>query len=264
LRLTAEEVIQRFLQPAEPPDATVDRILFGSPQAEVTGIAVTFLASQSVLEQAAALGANFVISHEGIFYSHHAGGDHLNGDPVFLAKRKWIEQSGIVVYRLHDHIHRCRPDGITAGLVKALEWESYVREVRPESSIVRLPELSLRELAAHVKDKLGLAALRVVGDLSMPCSRVGLLAGYRGGAATAIPLLGREDVDAVIAGEGPEWETPEYVRDAMRQGRKKALVLIGHAASEEPGMRALAVKLREALPDIPVRFIADRPVFQIV
>lgn len=57
----------------------------------------------------------------------------------------------------------------------------------------------------------------------MECQRIGLLAGYRGGGEVVIPLFQNQNLDLIIAGEGPEWESPEYVRDALQQGKKKHL-----------------------------------------
>ncbi|TLS49090.1 transcriptional regulator [Paenibacillus antri] len=246
-----------------PSGATVDGFVAGAPDTIVTGVVITFLASQAVLERAAVLGSNLVITHEGIDYSHHSNASWLRDeDPVWSAKQAFIADAGIVVYRYHDGIHRRRPDEITAGLVEALGWESSVEDIRPEASIVRLPPIKLRTLAGILKEKLGLPYVRVAGDLAASCERIGVTVGYRGGGAVAIPLL--REVDVVIAGEGPEWETPEYVRDAMHRGRKKAFLLIGHAASEEPGMRRLTARLQADCPDVPVRFVSGPQTLQLL
>lgn len=263
-RFTIGLVLQRLMEHAGRLEQTVDKLIFGSPETEVTGIVTTFLATQHVLEQAVALGANLVITHEGIFYSHHERTESTVEDPVYLTKRQWIENSGIAVFRFHDHVHRYRPDGITEGLVQALDWKSYVEEHLPTACILHIPEKTLSDIAEDVKIKLGIPYVRVVGDAATPCSRVGVLVGYRGGEATAIPLFESQRLDLIIAGEGPEWEAPEYVRDAVHQGRRKALLFLGHAASEEPGMRKITDLLKEEFSDVPVHFVAERPLFQIM
>jgi hypothetical protein len=98
----------------------------------------------------------------------------------------------------------------------------------------------------------------------MSCKRVGVLVGYRGGGESVLPLFEKENLDLVIYGEGPEWETPEYVRDAVRQGRKKALIVLGHAESEMPGMEYFARELQEKFPSIPVHFLPEKSVFRIL
>ncbi|MMZ65710.1 hypothetical protein D1872_281350 [compost metagenome] len=58
-----------------------------------------------------------------------------------------------------------------------------------------------------------------------------------------------------MIGEGPEWETPEYVGDSIAQGMGKVLFLLGHAVSEGPGMEAIARGLQDDFPDVPVHYI---------
>jgi hypothetical protein len=57
----------------------------------------------------------------------------------------------------------------------------------------------------------------------------------------------------VVAGEVPQWETYEYVRDAVSQERKKAIVFIGHINSEESGMKFCADWLKKFVK-VPVYF----------
>ncbi|MNR42724.1 NIF3 (NGG1p interacting factor 3) [compost metagenome] len=115
-----------------------------------------------------------------------------------------------------------------------------------------------------MKKRLGINYVRVHGDLNLTCSKIGILAGYRGGAQNAIPLFEQEQLDLVIYGEGPEWETPEYVRDAVFQGKHKALIVLGHAESEEPGMKLLAYMLTNKYPEVPIHYIKERPIFEVI
>ncbi|MCZ8523947.1 MULTISPECIES: Nif3-like dinuclear metal center hexameric protein [Paenibacillus] len=262
--LTIREVIRTLEEPVGLLESTVDTLKSGSPDQRVTGIVTAFMPTQRVLEQAVALGANLVITHEGAYYSHHDPTGILEEDPVYLEKRRWIEASGLAIYRFHDYWHRYRPDGIMTGLLLSLDWEQYVAEDQPAASIVEVPAMTVREAAAYVKSRLGLSFVRVSGELSMTCRRIGLLAGYRGGGGSAIPLFRNGQVDLIIAGEGPEWETPEYVRDAVHQGRPKGLIMLGHAESEEPGMRYLAEELKSRFPGVQVHYLSDQAVFQVV
>ena len=42
-----------------------------------------------------------------------------------------------------------------------------------------------------------------------------------------------------MIGEAREWETVEYVDDAVAAGQKKALIIIGHIPSEQPEWKTL-------------------------
>lgn len=259
---TIRNVMDFVMQAAVLPENTVDRLQFGNPDDEVKGIAVCFLANQTVIEQTARLGANLLISHEGIFYRHRDMEDEQNPDPVFIRKAQAITDNGIAVFRVHDSNHRCTPDGIMRGLLHALNWLPFEVVCHPHYSILEIPALTLEEILKHIKNSLGLNYLRYMGNTNMPCRRIGLLVGYRGSGEVAIPLFQNENLDLMIYGEGPEWETPEYVRDSLLQGLQRGLIVLGHAESETPGMKYLAGLLQKEFTRLPVYFLPQEPVFK--
>lgn len=263
MAIRVQDILNQLIEPVGRLDVTVDTLKSGDPSMEVKGIATTFMATHHVIQKAIDMGVNLLITHEGTFYHHHDQTSHLVDDPVYQAKQKLIEESGIAIFRFHDYWHRYRPDGIMTGLIQALEWTPFVTEHRPAASLLTVPPMTVKELALYVKNKLGISFVRVAGDGSMTCTRIGLLAGYRGGGGMAIPLF-QEGVDVIIAGEGPEWETPEYVRDAVHQGRNKAFIALGHAESEEPGMKYLAEMMGALFPSLPVHFISEEQVFRSI
>ncbi|MDQ8735861.1 Nif3-like dinuclear metal center hexameric protein [Paenibacillus sp. LHD-38] len=263
--ITIQDIIDRLTASVEPIPNTVDTLTFGAPETEITGIAVTFMATQQVLEQSFQLGANLVITHEGTFYSHHDGTQALYADDVVYEAKKWyIEGTGLAVYRFHDYWHRFQPDGIMEGLIHALGWQEHVTENLPAATLVTIPSMKLEQIIDVIKKRLGIHFMRAVGDRSTECTRIGLLAGYRGAGHNAIPLFSKYNLDLIIYGEGPEWETPEYVRDAMHAGKNNALIVLGHLESEQPGMQLLADRLRKWYPGIPVHYMPVDPVFRIV
>jgi putative NIF3 family GTP cyclohydrolase 1 type 2 len=238
--------------PGAPREETVDTIKIGDPSQSVTGIVTTFLATHAVLRQAVDLGANLVITHEPTFYNHLDEVDWLDGDPVYATKRQVIEKNGLVVWRFHDYWHMHRPDGIMTGVLNALGWDATVDEAYPP--VFDIPAMPLDDLAAFLKEKLGIDTLRIVGEPGMVCRRVCFAVGAGGGRGQ-IHGLSREGVDAIVCGEINEWETCEYARDAMLQGQNKALIVLGHANSEEAGMKWLVEWLAPLVPDIPVTHV---------
>ncbi|MDI4647809.1 Nif3-like dinuclear metal center hexameric protein [Cohnella hashimotonis] len=244
-----------------PPVADTVDVLLGphDPDAPVSGAAVAFMPSIEAVERAAALGANLLIAHEGLYYSHRTPDRLPEGDPVYAFKQDLLRRSGVAVYRHHDYCHRAAPDPITLGMVRALGWKAELQRMLPAAAVLAVPAMRADEAAAHVKARLGLSGVRFAGDAAALCRRVGVLAGYRGGGGLAIPLLREERLDLIVAGEGPEWETPEYVRDAVHLGAAKAMLFIGHAESEAPGMRLVAERLRMAFPGLPVHWLDGDP-----
>ena len=264
MTVTIQNIIDLLRSSVQPIENTVDNLDPGSPDTEVRGIATTFMATQQVIEQALSLGVNLLISHEAAYYSHRMTNALLTGDPVYRNKQSLLQQSGLAIYRHHDYCHRIEPDPIMTGLLQSLKWEACVEEMLPAAAVLRLPEMRATEIAEYVKTQLSIPYVRIAGDPYMTCSRIGILVGYRGGGANAIPLFREKGLDLIIAGEGPEWETPEYARDSAFQGVPKSLLVMGHAESEEPGMRYLAERLKESYPGLPVHFIPVNPVFQVV
>lgn len=264
MKITVQDVVGSLPISDKTMIDSVDQLLAGCYDEEVKGIATTFTATCEVIEKACKLGVNLLISHEGIYYTHQNDPEWLAADPMCRRKRQLIEQTGIAIYRDHDHCHRQTPDIIMAGLLEALDWEYAVAGTQSTAAIVQVAPIKLQQLAAYIKTKLGLHYVRVAGQPSACCSRIGILVGYRGGGALAIPLLRDKGVDVIIAGEGPEWETPEYVRDAVHQGGQQALIMLGHAESEQPGMRYLAKQIQKRYPQIPVHFLPVGPIFHVL
>lgn len=264
MEIKIKDVVNVLTSPAEQVSPTVDVLEPGDPDATVRGIAVTFLATQEIIEKAEKLGVNLIISHEGIYFSHWDKRDMLKKDPVFLEKNEALKKSGIAVFRFHDNIHHYAKDGVTKGLLQTLGWLGFEVVNLPAASVLEIPEMSLQDVIIHIKSCLNIPYVRYIGDTAKACRRVGVLVGYRGGGDTVLPLIGSYDPDVVIYGEGPEWEAPEYFRDAVRQGRNKALVVLGHAESEAPGMERFTAELGLKFPGLPVHFIKSSPVFRLL
>ncbi|QTM98444.1 transcriptional regulator [Sediminibacillus dalangtanensis] len=264
MTVTVQHVINQLSELAEPMEDTVDRLEFGNPKTEVTGIVTAFMATYRIIQATVESGANLLLTHEGTFYSHKGSTSMLENDPIYQQKRQLVEQSGLAIYRLHDTIHRYSPDGITKALVRLLDWEEAVAEYLTASAVVDLPPVRLKDVAGYLKEKLRLPFVRIMGDPSTRCSRAGVFVGYRGGGDSVIPVMQAKDLDVAIIGEGPEWETPEYIRDAICQGKNKALIVIGHAESEKPGMELLAGNLQASFPTVPVQFFDEEALYHLV
>lgn len=263
--LTARQVIERIKSHVGVPwnEKTVDTFKAGDPDTPVTGIATTMMATYDVLVRAAAEGKNLVITHEPTFYSHLDGTEvfEKENDAVWAQKDRFIREHHMVVWRFHDHWHMHRPDGILTGVVRALQWQKFQSATNP--GFFTVPEMTLGQLAAQMKQRLGIQTVRVVGNPRMKLTKVGLLPGA-GGAQSHRRALQSDAVEALAIGEVPEWETIEYVADAAAQGKPKALILLGHIPSEQPGMEDCAVWLKTFVTEVPVGFVATREPYWLV
>jgi putative NIF3 family GTP cyclohydrolase 1 type 2 len=262
-RLTAKQVAARIQSHVGIPwmFGTVDTFKAGNPNAQVTGIAVTMMATLDVLQRSAASGKNLVITHEPTFFNHLDSPDSLpqkENDAVLAAKRAFIAQHGLVIWRFHDHWHVRKPDGIEAGMVRALGWEKF--QNRRDEHLFVLPETSVEKLAADLSRRLGVGVIRVVGDPGMKFTKVALAPGATG-FANETHALESDDVETLVVGETVEWETVEYVADAITEGKRKALIILGHVSSEQAGMQECARWMKTFITEVPIEFIPTRDPF---
>jgi putative NIF3 family GTP cyclohydrolase 1 type 2 len=241
---------------------TVDTFKAGNPDTPVTGVAVTMMATLDVLERASARGLNFVITHEPTFYAHLDTPEGMpQDDPVWAEKRSFIEKHNMVVWRFHDHWHMRHPDGIEAGVVHSLQWEKF--QTPGNQYLFVLPETNLQKLAEEVTAKLHSPVVRVVGDPDMKVTKVGLSPGAAG-FEMETHALERDDVQVLLVGETREWETVEYAADAVTEHRKKALIVIGHIPSEQPGMEECSLWLKGFVKEVPIEFVPAKQPFWTV
>jgi putative NIF3 family GTP cyclohydrolase 1 type 2 len=259
---TAREVVAAIQEQIGVPwmSKTVDTFKAGNPDTPVTGIAVTMMATLDVLQRAAANGQNMIITHEPTFFNHYD--DKPEGmdenDAVWKEKRAFIEQHGLVIWRLHDHWHRRKPDGIQAGMTHALGWEKYQN---PENqNLYTLPETTLEKLAADVAKQLDTPVMRVVGNPEMKVTKIALNPGYTGFVRETHELE-MDNVEVLLVGETREWETVEYAADAVSEGKRKALIVIGHVPSEQAGMEECARWLKTFVKNVPVEFVPTKQPF---
>jgi putative NIF3 family GTP cyclohydrolase 1 type 2 len=231
---------------------TVDTVKSGNPDQPVTGIVTTMFATVDVIRKAIDLKANFIIAHEPTFYNHQDDTTWLQDHDVYKLKRELLDKNNIVVWRFHDFWHSNRPDGVFIGVLTSLGWEKYYDEKQPR--LLQLPKIPLSELISHLKTNLGINTLRYIGDPSLSCSRIALLPGAPGGRAH-MNTIHDLDPDVLICGELQEWETSEYIRDSRSLGIKRAVVVLGHAVSEEPGMKWLVGWLQPKVPGVKITHV---------
>ena len=252
--LTAREVIEKIKKnvTCDWATETVDTFKAGNPDQKVTGIVTTFIVTMDVLKKAKNLNCNLIITHEPTFYNHLDETSDLQDDPVYQAKIKFINDNGLIIFRFHDHIHRTNPDGIMEGMLEKLNWKHHVVNVHP--MILEFEKMYVGDLAKELKTCFDKSAIRVIGNPNASFTHVAFAPGAPGYEAH-ISLLERDDVDVLVGGEVPEWESINNVGDAVGAGMNKSMILLGHVNSEEAGMKYCAQWLGEFIKNIPIYFI---------
>jgi len=243
---------------------TCDQLLAGSWDQRVTKIATTFMATVGVIRKAKEMGCDFIITHEPLYFSGLDKTDWLKDDSIYQSKKALIEDSQISIWRYHDHMHMGNGDLIYDGLLDVLGWQNYLVKGLPHPHCYVIPPTTVSNLVKFFKKTLGMKVIQIIGEPKMKCSRVGILVGGGslglGREEMPAELMKEQQLDVMVCGEITEWTLSAYVRDAAALGFNKAMIVVGHERSEEPGMKELPKRLQPLLGGIPVHFIdAEEP-----
>jgi putative NIF3 family GTP cyclohydrolase 1 type 2 len=249
--LTAQQVVERIQKNAGVPwqPGSLDTFKAGDPATEVAGIATSAMATMDVLTSASKEKTNLVVTLEPTFFGRLDAPPA--GDPVYTAKKEFIQKNGLVVWRFSDYWRSRKPDPFATGLARALGWSGY--QVGDDPFRYDVPGVTLASLADDLAKRLhARAGIRVVGDPQARVRRVSLLPGVStlAQAMKALPAC-----DVLLAGETREWESVEYAQDTVAAGEKKGLIMLGRVLSQDPGMNVCAEWLKTLVPEVPVRWL---------
>ena len=239
-------------------EKTRDKILYGNPDVECTGIVTTIYASVDVIRKAHELGANLIIAHEALLWNRGDLQDWLieSQNKTYLDKTKLLDEYGITVWRCHDYIHSGIPhngdyiDGIFYGLVKESGWENAVVKRTVEGAIFFECEATTpREIGQNIIKKWNLNGLKCIGNMDCKVNKV-LVCGHVMEGNDAKPLIKRidaEDINLLLPLELIDYTLTEYIKDSAQLGYNRAILAAGHFNLEEPGMKYMLTWLDDAI-----------------
>lgn len=243
-------------------DDTVDRVIVGRGDTVVRGVSVMWYPTWAALRAAVARGHNTVVAHEPTFFTHYdlRGFDEAFGqlpEPARQAvtvtrdaKRRWIEEQGLVVIRCHDVL-----DSMAGGIVDSLAARlgfgraDYVTQV-PHHRVVRIaPAAPAREIAQRLANafaEIGQPGVAFYGDPDRVVHSLGLGTGYGCDPWTFV-RLGAE-MALTINDRVKTWTELAWADDSGYP-----LVVIDHGTSEEWGVHTLAGLLETQFPELGVQ-----------
>jgi hypothetical protein len=268
--ITAQQVVDRIQKNLGTPwqPDSLDTFKAGDPSTVLTGIATTSMATMDVLSRAVKEKANLVITLEPTYFGRldaapapplaagappagrGQGGVNLD-DPVYLAKKDFVQKNGMVVWRFTDNWRTRKPDPFAVGMAQTMAWSKF--QVKDDPARYDLPSATLGSLADDLAKRLkARAGIRVVGDPQIKVKRLTFLPGVSNLAATMKAL---PESDVVLAGETREWESVEYAHDTVASGQKKGLIMLGRVLSQDPGMNVCAEWVKGLVPEVPVHWL---------
>jgi len=230
----------------------VNGFLFGNPDAEVESICVCWSPTYRVLSLAAGAKCGMIVCHEiPFFYRTETpwfDNRHTSAKLPNIQRFKLLLQHSMCVYRAHSNWDAVPEYGNCDAFGVGLGFTQEVGRGRM-SRVYEIAPVTLAKLVDHVKGRLGLDRVRVVGDPGMEISRVGTACGGLGQLFNCPEELWALGAQAGVMGE--------VLDHTMRHSLELGLPLIEttHVHSEAFGIRNLALLLAERYPDLDVRYL---------
>ena len=218
-----------------------------------------------------AAGCNLFVTHEPTFYVHRDDDPGPFADPILEAKRAWLADTGMVVYRCHDVWDVLPEHGVRDSWARGLGLAGppLAEDARRYYGLYPVEPQPLRELARRL-------ALRVA-DAGQPHVQLVDPAGDGRRAVTHLDIgTGAAcRVPAMAALRTPDGTAPDALLvtdDGMRFwadgswaiDRDLPLLVVNHATAEEWGMRSLAAYLREQFPGVLVQHLPQGCQYQAI
>ena len=259
----------RSLAPWLSDEETVDRVIVGDPEAEVSRVAVTWIGDFRAVREAVARKCQLLITHEPTFWVHAHELDVVASWPADREKRKaadikrrFIEEHGLVIVRIHDCWDAMPEIGIPWAWARHLELgekpaavSEHAFQQRYDITPVALDELA-RRVAARTAE-FGEPAVQVVGSGDRLVEKVGIGTGCYCNITTFLQL--GCDVSIVCDDSNWYWEDLQFAAD-----RDHCIIRVNHGVSEEPGMVTLAAYVKKTFPALTVEHIPHGATFRLV
>ena len=252
--------LRRYLLSQSPwvdPKKTVDTVKIGDPTRPVRKAGVCWYPSIWDIRAAHKAGCDLLITHEPTFWTHADPERNWFGQEPDTTKRRFLEETGLVILRCHDCWDNWPGIGIRDSWAAALGLTQHLRD---GSSLLwhglyEIPEQPLRDFARHIAARIrpfGEDSVQVIGDPDRRVSRPSL------GVGCAVPDKEMVDFGAdvlIMCYDGASyWAARERLAEMG-----VALITVEHGTSEMPGIENLCKHLAERFPGIEFLYLAEHP-----
>lgn len=244
------------------PEHSVDKIIIGDPDKDVSNALVTWISSFKALRLAVERGFDLLVTHEPTFYRHSNELETMDNTPIGRDKRAFIEQHGLVVLRNHDVWDRFPEVGIPWAWARYLELGQAPAGIGAGGYQHRydIEPVPVNQLAMRIAAKtaaLGEPYVQVVGNGNQVVSRIG--AGT--GCCCQIPVFREMGCEAsIVCDDGTcYWENIQQAEDLGHP-----VIRVNHGTSEEPGMVTLTQYINDHLPGVKAEHLPHGATFRLV
>lgn len=265
--MKVSEIREHFLSRADwvDPEKTVDRVIVGDPDKEVRRVLVTWISSFQACRVAVKRKFDLLVTHEPTFWDHwdyRGNPQDLGKSELATAKKRFIEENGLVILRNHDVWDRFPQFGIPWAWARYLELGDRPTGFGHDGYQHRydIQPTTLDALAVRVAAKsaaLGEPVVQVVGEPERMVSHVGINTGCAGN----LEIYEQMGCDvSIVADDGSC-----YWRDIQKAADNgQALIRVNHGTCEEPGMVTLTRYLNENLHGVTAEHLPHGSCFRLV
>ncbi len=255
-KMTAKDLNAYLRSLVEVDEPSVDKIIVGDPDTVISKIGTAWMPYWKTLREAREKGVNTMVVHEPTFYTHRdleeSKWDYLAapspGKELYMeqvaAKKKWIEDNGMVVIRCHDVLDKIGGFGIPFAFGRALGFgDSDLVRSKPYYNVYKIETRPAIEVARQIASELvsvGQPGIAFYGDENYPVKTVGLGTGC---ICNPLEFMDLEmDMAIAIDDSISTWTQTTFAEDTGRP-----LIVVNHGTTEEFGMRELSLQLNKAV-----------------
>ena len=254
--MTTNEILRHMIgqSPWVNPEKTVDTVKFGDGAKPVKTVAVCWYPSLINLKEAVRLGCDLLLTHEPTWWDHldHPGGWREKGPG--LEKTQLLQESGMVVARLHDTWDNWPEIGIRDSLAKGLGFSKFIGEDKTRwHATYEVSEQSLQSFARYVAEKvkpLGEDSVQVIGDPDMKVKHPSIGVGC-GGPREDMIELGSDVLIMCFDGASFWRERDRFAEQGV------GVITLEHGTTEMWGIESLAQYIDETWSELDVHYLDD-------
>jgi len=271
--MKAIDLLEHFLSRADWVDGenTVDKIIVGDAEKDVSSGLVTWISRFAAVRDAVERGFDVLITHEPTFYSHRNELDAISGTDTTLSvpeiqtarrKKLFIDDSGLVILRIHDCWDRWPEIGIPWAWARFLELGERPAALGNENAQHRydIAPVTVDELARRIARRtatIGEPSVQVVGDGAREVSKVGIGTG----CICSVPVYMEMGCDVgVLCDDGATY----WSRVQPAEDMDFPVIRVNHGTSEEPGMVTLTQYINDNVSDVRAEHLPHGSCFRLV
>ena len=260
--MKVRDILEHFLSRADWVDRekTVDRVIVGDPDQEVSRCMVTWIPSFAAVRAAVERDVDLLMCHEPTFWHHR---DDRPGDDLrSVAKMRFIEEHGLVIMRNHDSWVRWPDIGIPWAWAQFLGLGQEPTQIGASGYQHRydIEPVALNDFARRVAKAcapIGEPMVQVTGDGSKPVSKIGVGTGC---GCNIDAYLGMGCDCSVVCDDGScYWSGIQMAEDSDHP-----VIRVNHGTSEEPGMVTLTQYINDSIDGVQAELLPHGSTFRLV